>query len=234
MFDNKQEPQDIFEGVEPPANLPVAGSQPTAAPSSGAVPRPTPPPASVPRPAVPLPPPSRNPQPMAKMVSDKDLGTGGHVWKTVLIVIIAFVAMGLAAYLAYRFVNPPDKTGTDTNTNGAIQGDANETDEVIPDGKGSDTNTAPSAPQPVDQGTLDNDGDGLTNAKESQAGTDPDEPDTDQDALGDREEVEVFGTDPLNPDTDGDTFKDGTEVGGGYNPNGPGKLYEIPVQEIKN
>jgi hypothetical protein len=231
MFDNKQEPQDIFESVEPPANLPVAGDQPPAATPTPVSP---PPAAPVPRPTVPLPPPSRNPQPTQHIVADKDLGTGGHVWKTVVIVIIAFAAMGLAAYLAYRFMTPPD-TGTDNpQGNGAIQGDSADNNGVIQDGKGADVEDTPSAPVPIDQGSLDNDGDGLTNDKEATAGTDPDEPDTDQDALGDREEVEVFATDPLNPDSDGDTYKDGVEVGGGYNPNGPGKLYEIPVQEITN
>jgi hypothetical protein len=52
--------------------------------------------------------------------------------------------------------------------------------------------------------------------------------DTDGDALGDREEVDVYGTDPLRQDTDGDTYLDGAEVSGGYNPNGAGKLLNLP------
>ncbi|MBI1908528.1 hypothetical protein HYS28_03930, partial [Candidatus Uhrbacteria bacterium] len=47
---------------------------------------------------------------------------------------------------------------------------------------------------------------------------------------GDREEVEVYDTDPLEEDTDGDTYLDGQEVKGGYNPNGPGKLFEVPTE----
>ena len=45
------------------------------------------------------------------------------------------------------------------------------------------------------------------------------------------EEVKIYNTDPLNPDTDGDTYLDGEEVKGGYNPNGSGKLFELPVNE---
>jgi hypothetical protein len=42
-------------------------------------------------------------------------------------------------------------------------------------------------------------------------GTDPDDPDTDDDGIGDGVEV-ALGTDPLNPDTDGDDIDDGVEV----------------------
>lgn len=64
----------------------------------------------------------------------------------------------------------------------------------------------------------DTDGDGLTNAKEAELGTDPNNPDTDGDGLTDREEVQVWQTNPLNRDTDGDTLTDGDEVRLGLNP----------------
>lgn len=221
MFDNKKEPQDIFEGVEPPANLPVAGGSPAPAPvAPTAAPRMTPP--TAPRPAAPAP--VRPTAPAdGHIVSDRDLGTGGHLWKTILIVVIAFIAMGLAAFLAYRFMNPVDKT--DDDKQGTTQGDSDE-NEVIPDGKGDGEDTA-------DDGNdveivVDTDGDGLTNDEERAAGTNVSKPDTDSDLLGDREEVQVYGTDPLRADTDGDTFTDGQEVRSGYNPNGPGKILEIP------
>ena len=76
---------------------------------------------------------------------------------------------------------------------------------------------------------IDSDGDGLTDTEEEEAGTDPAFADTDEDGLGDRDEVVIYGTDPLNPDTDGDGFEDGTEVGNGYNPNGTGRLFEVPT-----
>ncbi|MDD5251690.1 MAG: hypothetical protein PHT12_03580 [Patescibacteria group bacterium] len=75
---------------------------------------------------------------------------------------------------------------------------------------------------------VDTDGDGLTDAEEQQLGTDPTKTDTDGDGLTDREEVQIYHTNPLNPDTDGDGFQDGAEVKNGYNPNGPGKLFGVP------
>jgi len=47
--------------------------------------------------------------------------------------------------------------------------------------------------------------------------------DSDNDGLTDAKEFD-YGTDPNNPDTDGDSYLDGEEVENGYNPNGPGKL----------
>lgn len=90
----------------------------------------------------------------------------------------------------------------------------------------------------------DDDGDGLTNAEEKAIGTNPTNPDTDEDGLSDGAEVrkyhtnplkadsdldklkdgeEVFkyGTDPLNADTDGDGFSDGDEVFAGFDPLNP-------------
>ncbi|HUR41357.1 MAG TPA: tandem-95 repeat protein [Verrucomicrobiae bacterium] len=60
----------------------------------------------------------------------------------------------------------------------------------------------------------DADFDGLTNAEEIAAGTDPSKPDTDGDSLLDGEEVNTYGTDPTLADTDGDGLSDGAEVGG--------------------
>ena len=62
------------------------------------------------------------------------------------------------------------------------------------------------------EGPQDSDGDGLTDDYERQIGTDPFDPDTDDDGLTDGEEVLTYKTNPLNPDTDGDGLKDGEEV----------------------
>lgn len=93
-------------------------------------------------------------------------------------------------------------------------------------------------------GTADSDGDGLTNDREAALGTDPLLPDTDNDRLTDRDEVDVHQTNPLdadtdddglpdgdeiqthqtdprNPDTDGDGRLDGDEVAGGSDPRNP-------------
>jgi len=74
----------------------------------------------------------------------------------------------------------------------------------------------------------DTDGDGLTDGEEKRLGTDVNKVDSDSDGLFDREETRIYKTDPLNADTDGDGYSDGDEVKNGYNPNGAGKLYELP------
>ena len=61
-------------------------------------------------------------------------------------------------------------------------------------------------------GTGDIDGDGLDAAAEGAAGTDPLDPDTDDDGLNDGDEVNTHGTDPLDPDTDDDGLSDGDEI----------------------
>ena len=66
--------------------------------------------------------------------------------------------------------------------------------------------------QAAASGQEDTDGDGLTNQQEVEIGTDPLNPDTDADELGDGEEYLRQGTDPLNQDSDGDTLSDGEEV----------------------
>jgi pSer/pThr/pTyr-binding forkhead associated (FHA) protein len=58
----------------------------------------------------------------------------------------------------------------------------------------------------------DADLDGLSNAQEQALGTDPNNPDSDNDGLNDGEEHNVYFTDPLNPDSDNDGLKDGAEV----------------------
>lgn len=64
----------------------------------------------------------------------------------------------------------------------------------------------------------DDDDDGLTNAAEDDAGTDPNLADTDEDGLTDGEEVAEIGTSPLSADTDSDGVLDGDEVAQGSNP----------------
>lgn len=78
----------------------------------------------------------------------------------------------------------------------------------------------------------DVDYDGLSDFQESELGTDPKKPDTDDDGLFDRDEVKVYKTDPLNPDTDADGYPDGSEVASGYDPTRAGaRLFDIPGTE---
>ncbi len=58
----------------------------------------------------------------------------------------------------------------------------------------------------------DSDGDGLSNEREKELGTDPNNPDSDGDGIVDGGEVDTTKTDPKNPDTDSDGLKDGDEV----------------------
>jgi len=60
---------------------------------------------------------------------------------------------------------------------------------------------------------MDADHDGLEDAEEQLAGTDPYDQDTDDDGLSDGEEVLYTVTNPLLTDTDGDLVQDGTEFG---------------------
>ncbi|MBU0625770.1 hypothetical protein KKF05_05535 [Patescibacteria group bacterium] len=82
-------------------------------------------------------------------------------------------------------------------------------------------------PEPANQ-PLDSDNDGLSDEEERQRGTNPQSADTDSDGLSDREEVFLYNTDPTKPDTDDDGYIDGEEVKAGYNPNGEGKLLNLP------
>ncbi len=79
-------------------------------------------------------------------------------------------------------------------------------------------NTMPPSPtglNPEDDLENGGEGDGLTNFEEFQRGTDPNDPDSDDDGLDDGPELAGAGlrppTDPLDPDTDGDGLSDGVE-----------------------
>jgi hypothetical protein len=65
---------------------------------------------------------------------------------------------------------------------------------------------------------IDTDGDGLFDSQEEVLGTDPEDPDSDDDGVGDGVEVDDLGTDPLDDDSDDDTLTDGVEVSLGTNP----------------
>jgi hypothetical protein len=58
----------------------------------------------------------------------------------------------------------------------------------------------------------DPDHDGLTNDREEMYGTNPNNPDTDNDGLKDGEEIDNYGTSPVDYDTDVDGIGDGDEV----------------------
>jgi hypothetical protein len=45
--------------------------------------------------------------------------------------------------------------------------------------------------------------------------------DTDDDGISDSDEINIYGTDPTDPDTDNDGFTDGYEIANGLDPNSP-------------
>lgn len=68
------------------------------------------------------------------------------------------------------------------------------------------------------QYTKDRDLDGLLDADETKAGTNPENPDSDADGILDGGEITITKTDPLKADTDGDGMKDGAEILRGRDP----------------
>ena len=83
-------------------------------------------------------------------------------------------------------------------------------------------------------GEIDSDGDGLSDAEEAEAKTDPLRADTDGDGLNDGFEVDL-GSDPNERDTDGDGFPDAVEWRLGTNPADAGHmplLQRLPPAEI--
>lgn len=65
----------------------------------------------------------------------------------------------------------------------------------------------------------DSDGDGISDRKENQIGTNIMSDDTDFDMVSDSDELYLYHTDPFTEDTDGDTLTDYSEIKLGLNPN---------------
>lgn len=194
-------PADIFADTDNPENVPPPFRAPSAAPQPVMPSIVTPPQAVV----------------AAPMMSFN--------WKRLIIIIglaVVVVVAGLILSKKILSSHPSPNEGL-PNVSNAVEEEIEATNEA-PAEPAAETNT-PSAP-PIEE--ADTDKDGLTDAREAELGTSPNKTDTDDDGLFDREEVEVYKTNPLSPDTDGDGYQDGAEVQGGYNPNGAGKLFELP------
>ena len=86
--------------------------------------------------------------------------------------------------------------------------------------------------QGTDPNDPDTDDDGLLDGEEIKLGTDPLKPDTDDDLISDYDEVKTWNTNPNNSDTDGDGIFDGEEIENGTNPNLDDTNIEILVSEV--
>jgi hypothetical protein len=74
----------------------------------------------------------------------------------------------------------------------------------------------PEAPPAGPSPTEDSDGDGLSNAEEAAAGSDPYNPDSDYDGLTDSDELNLTGTSPTSTDSNGDGVSDYNAFYGNY------------------
>lgn len=131
--------------------------------------------------------------------------------KKIFLILLILLIIGLVVFISFFFVKkftPLSPFLNQTNQN------LNQTSPTTSNNINVNLNINPATLVP-----LDSDHDGLSDDKEKEIGTDPNNKDTDQDGIIDGAEGGKFlKTDPLNPDTDGDGYKDGEEVLKGYDP----------------
>lgn len=152
----------------------------------------------------------------------EEMHRGGGVRKMILalvaVVVVGGVGYGVYAYWDQLLPSTPEAALTTTSEPTTID----RTSTEVP------TTTIEQLPAAPTDSTLDTDGDTVTDAKEAELGINPNSPDTDGDELYDGDEVNLFRTNPLQSDTDADGYSDGAEVKAGYNPNGAGRLFNVP------
>src|SRR3989344_3273338 len=196
------EPIDMLSNVEPvpPTELSKRPLMPPALPTS-----------------LPLAPPA----PIGPIAIPHDLPIAkeGLPWSKIIIAIGVVIILGGGGFAAYTYrsilfgLNQPLTPVPPENTNNVLTPE--QPDQPV------------TPPPPL---VLDADGDGLTDEQEASLGTDAQNPDTDGDGLFDGEEINAYHINLLNLDSDSDGYRDGDEVKSGYNPNGPGKLLNVPAE----
>lgn len=206
MFDDvKNEPEDVFAETD-------ASAPQMTPPSMSAAPSPAPAAAPVMASA---------PLSAAPEYSTETAVKRPFPWKLGVLFVAIIAVIGLAFFLSMKILN------SRTAVTPEAPSETQNTEEIQPIEQIPAVVPVTEVP-PVVEPEADSDRDGLSDVRETQLGTDPNNPDTDGDGLFDKEEVDVYKTNPLNGDTDGDTFSDGSEVKNGYNPSGPGKILQIP------
>ncbi len=145
-------------------------------------------------------------------------------------IALGFLIIMLIAYFAVtKLLSTTTYEDIDIENGQMISGEVESAAEEPAENEIVETETQAAEPSnQLSQDEMDNDNDGLTNAEERALGTNLNAMDSDGDGLFDNEEVNTYKTDPLNVDSDGDGILDGTEVRSGNDPNGPGKLFNVP------
>ena len=90
--------------------------------------------------------------------------------------------------------------------------------EVVDSANSSHKSAVATVSITVEDTRPDSDGDGLSDERELEIGTDPQNADSDSDGITDGDELDL-GTDPNESDTDGDGTSDGDELAAGTDPN---------------
>jgi len=167
------------------------------------------------------------------------------VGKVLLLVVFLFALIGLVfggIWFYNNYMGNPEQNTDLTNnepsllTDDLIQGgDDTLLEDNINEGTNIEKNLNGDLTEEINNDIIlfgepvDSDGDGLDDVREMELGTDPNLYDTDDDGLSDADEVLIWKTDPNNLDSDDDSYDDGTEIRSGYNPLGPGKIFEDTV-----
>ncbi len=165
-------------------------------------------------------------------IPDIEVEEGGGARKIILIfIVVLFVAAVVFGIYSVFFKKKNIETQPVSEVEPeeqVIQDQAEgETGEVVPQDTGAESAGEMIQEETVVSPPIDSDLDGLSDEEEKKIGTDPFRADTDNDGLFDNEEVNIYKTNPLIKDTDMDGYIDGVEVRAGYNPKGPGKLFNL-------
>ena len=134
----------------------------------------------------------------------------------VTLVPIALIVGAALAFMTYTNIQNTNATATAiaqaTTNKAAADAAATETAAAVQTVAAHQTATA-------DWNKADPDNDRLSNQRELELGTDPDDADSDDDGLSDGDEVLRHRTNPLNDDSDNDGMSDGEEIDQSLNPN---------------
>lgn len=205
MFEEKNEPVDIFGEVDPVKGSGQSAAQPVS---------------DVPTASAPV------------------VRRGPPRWIFLLVGVVVVGGLGYGGYLyLMKPVPAPEASVPETSAPEVTDPPASVPEIPAPEIPAPEVATPPTEPPtvipeviPEPIVTVDTDSDGFADDEEALLGTDPTNPDSDGDGLNDREEVRIYQTNPLIKDTDGDGYEDGAEVKGGYDPNGPGRLLNLPPE----